>query len=271
MINVLLTGDYNVLRGIALNILSILKYTQEPVTFHIMTINVPWNKNLPIEENHIAKLKEVIKSKSKESDIIFYDISEEFIKEFESSPNKKPIYSPASLTRLFLTRYINVDKLIYLDSDTMAVSSLEAFNDIDISNYEMAVALDFVGHRRLNKDYFNSGVLYINMNKCKETELFEKAINLLKKRKFYFADQTALYKSKSNILYIPWRFNEQRSIKSDTVIKHFNKGFRGKTFITYNVKQWEVERVHSYLKIHDFDDIYKEYEELFKDFEPLIY
>ena len=272
MINVLLTGDKNVFRGVALCVLSILKYTKEAVTFHIMTIGVPWGNCEALKEEDFDTIYKVVKSIRPDCKMKYYDVSESFVSHFESSPNKKPVYSPASMTRLLLTDYIkDADRLIYLDCDTMAVSSLEAFNDIDIDEYEMAVSLDYMGHRWVKKDYFNSGVLYINMNKVRETKLFERAIELLKKKRFYFADQSALYHSAKKLLYIPWRFNEQRSIKQDTVIKHFNKGIRKFPFYVYNVKQWDVKKVHSFLHIHYFDDIYQEYDKYFGDKAPLDY
>lgn len=273
MINVLYTGDRNVFRGFALAVLTLIKYTKEPFTVHFMTVGASWDercKKLPLED--FNKIKDVLKKLRPECEMKYYDVTDSFATHFEYSPNKKPVYSPASMTRLLLVETIkDVDKLIYLDCDTLTTSSLSAFNELDISNYEMAVSLDFMGHRWVKRDYFNSGVLYINMKMVRETRLFERAIQLLKKKRFYFADQTALYKCSSKRLYIPWRFNEQRKIKNDTVIKHFNKGIRPFPFYVYNVKQWNVKKVHSFLKIHYFDDIYKQYDELFGDFAPLDY
>lgn len=272
MIDVLLTGDHNVFRGMALCILSIIKYTKVPVTFHIMTIGVPWADCKALTLEDFNRIYDVVKEKRNDCQMKYYDVSESFISHFEASPNKKPVYSPASMTRLLLEDYIkDVDRLIYLDCDTMAVSSLEAFNELNVDDYEMAVSLDYMGHRWVKKDYFNSGVLYINMPKVRETRLFQRAIELLKKKKFYFADQSALYECAEKLLYIPWRFNEQRKIKNDTVIKHFNKGIRKFPFYVYNIKQWNVKKVHSFLHIHYFDDIFEEYDKYFGEFAPLNY
>ena len=60
--------------------------------------------------------------------------------------------------------------------------------------------------------------------------------------------------------YIPFRFNEQRKIKENTIIKHFCKGivfFLPFGFHIYNIKQWNREKVHKSLKIFMFDDIYE--------------
>lgn len=271
MIHVLLTGDNKIFKGICLNVLSILKYTKTPVHIHIMTIEVPWHDGEKIPESSVNLLRDVVQNKSPNSLVSYYDIASEFIKEFANSPNKNPAYSPASLTRLFLARYIDCDKLIYLDADTMCHMSLEEFNKIDISNAEIGVCLDYMGRFWLHRDYFNSGVLYINMKKVKETNLFDNAIELLKQEKLFFSDQTALYKLSKYRVYMPMRFNEQRKIKPDTVIKHFNKGIRYLPFFKiYNVKQWQVGQVHNFLKIHDFDDIYDEYHKLFPTLPKLI-
>ena len=66
------------------------------------------------------------------------------------------------------------------------------------------------------------------------------------------------------------KFNEQRSVKPDTVIKHFNKGVKHLPIPrSYNVKQWQVTKVHKKLKIFEFDDIYELYDTYFNDIWPL--
>lgn len=264
MKNVLLTGNNKVFPGICLNVLSILKYTKEPVHIHIMTIQVSWDNQEKISLESVNLLRTVVKNKSPESEVSYYDVSKDLEDDFKDSPNKNPAYTPASLTRLFFTRYINCDKLIYLDADTMCNKSLAEFDKIDISKAEMGVCLDYLGKFWLKKDYFNSGVLYINVKRVKETNLFENAIKLLKEKKLFFSDQTALYKLSKERVYMPMCYNEQRDVKDDTVIKHFCKGIRYLPFFKiYNVKQWQVSQVHSFLKLYAFDDIYEEYHKLF--------
>lgn len=64
------------------------------------------------------------------------------------------------------------------------------------------------------------------------------------------------------------RFNEQRDIKKDTVVKHFCRGiFWLPFFHIYNIKQWERDAVHKRLKIHYYDDIYDQYDQLAKSYD----
>lgn len=264
MIHVLQTGNQKIFHGICLNVLSMMKHTKEPIHLHIMTMEISWSDVPKISKDSVDYLRKVMKSFNFENQVSYYDISKDFEETFKNTPNMDPKYSPASLIRLLFTRYIDCDKLIYLDADTMTCASLEEFKKIDIENKEMAVCLDYLGKFWIKKDYFNSGVLYINVKKVKETKLFEKAIQLLQKEKLYFSDQSALYKYCKEKVYIPFRYNEQRNIKPDTVIKHFCKGIRYLPFFkVYNYKQWNVKKLHSFFKMHDFDDLFEQYDRIF--------
>lgn len=79
-------------------------------------------------------------------------------------------------------------------------------------------------------------------------------------------DQSAIRKYVKDILILEDRFNEQRSIKPKTVVKHFNKGIKWFPFFhIYNYKQWQIDNVHKKLKIFMFDDIYDQYKNLLKN------
>ena len=82
-------------------------------------------------------------------------------------------------------------------------------------------------------------------------------------RRMIMPDQSALHRLGKRRMYLPRRFNEQRDIRDDTVIKHFCRGIRWLPFFhIYDIKQWEREKVHKSLKIAFFDDLYEEYDRL---------
>ena len=83
-------------------------------------------------------------------------------------------------------------------------------------------------------------------------------------RAIQYLQETALYLSKVHFEFFPdeYRFNEQRNVKPNTVVKHFCKGIRWFPFKVYNVKQWEIEKVQNYLKIHEFDEDFAIYKEI---------
>ena len=80
-------------------------------------------------------------------------------------------------------------------------------------------------------------------------------------------DQSALNFLCTAKLVLPYRFNEQRDIKDDTVFKHFCMGFkrRGIIITSYNYKQWHRNEVHEKLGIHHVDDIYERFDAIMAD------
>ena len=101
------------------------------------------------------------------------------------------------------------------------------------------------------------------MKKMRETGIFEKARELLRKKKLMFADQSALLRSTTKKRMLPVRFNDQKFLHKSTVIRHFSKRL---FYLPYphtdNVKQWQIERVHKIFGYRCFDDIYDEFLEL---------
>ena len=69
--------------------------------------------------------------------------------------------------------------------------------DIDITNYEYAASKDQYAKYLLfwRVRYLNAGVMLLNMKKIKETNMLEKARQLIKTKKMTFADQDAVYYS----------------------------------------------------------------------------
>ena len=72
----------------------------------------------------------------------------------------------------------NTDKLIYLDCDLNVLTSLTNLYNTDISNYYLAAVTDNSADeciKRLNiEQYFNAGVLLINLKKFREDNIQEK-------------------------------------------------------------------------------------------------
>ena len=108
MINVLYTGDKNVFRGFALAVLSLMKYTPEPFCIHFITVGASWDDNCkPLPREDFDRIADVLRKRRPDCEMKYYDVTESFAKHFEYSPNKKPVYSPASMVRLLLTDATN--------------------------------------------------------------------------------------------------------------------------------------------------------------------
>ena len=124
------------------------------------------------------------------------------------------------LARLFFDRLLpnDVDKIIYLDGDTMVRGSLHDLWSIDLSNYVIGAAVEPTANSErkkaisleLTKPYYNAGVLLINMEKWKEMNAGKIVLNFYKEHqgRLFANDQCAINGAlKDYILQIPISYN----------------------------------------------------------------
>ena len=112
----------------------------------------------------------------------------------------------------------NLNKIIYLDGDTMVRGSLHDLWSIDLSNYVIGAAVEPTANSErkkaisleLTKPYYNAGVLLINMEKWKEMNAGKIVLNFYKEHqgRLFANDQCAINGAlKDYILQIPISYN----------------------------------------------------------------
>lgn len=258
MINILYTGNDKVSDGILLSVLSILNTTKENISIYIITMTIEGYN--PISVSFVNKLRNILKEKNNDNEVTLLDATKYFIDEMKDSPNLDNFYTPYALLRLFADKLDLPNKIIYLDTDTLAHSDISQLFNIDVSKYEFAGVVDRLGRWFIDVNYINSGVLLLNLEKIRETKIFEKTRYICTHKKMAFPDQSALNKLKTAYLKIPSKFNSQRYLKKNTVIQHFCKSIRWlPIYHTINVKPWQIDSVHKRLKIFAYDDIFNEF------------
>jgi len=265
MINILFGGNYKVFDGILLCLISSIKHTKQPLNIFVLTADLqelnPEYK--PISETEIEILNQVVKDKNKTSSVTRIILNNQFKQWITSSKNQLSVYTPFAFLRLFVDKLNLPEKIIYLDTDIMLNGDISTLFNYDISNFELGVVLDRYGKFFINKDYFNSGMLLMNIKKIKETHLLEKVRLMCSTKKMPFPDQDALNKLSNLKLYLPRKFNEQGNLRKDTIIQHFSKRFTlVPYFHTVNIKPWQVDLVHKKYKCHAYDDIYEKFFEI---------
>lgn len=274
MIQICYCGNKRIFKGVLLSVMSLIKNTDEPLDILLCTMNLEEVNPLyvPFTEEQRALVDRLLKEKNPESCARIVDMTKTYAENVKDGVNQKNMYTPYAYIRLLLDFYETEDKLIYIDADVMSNSDIKELYSVDVSDYEFAASLDKMGHFWINKNYCNSGVLLLNMKKIRETGLFARSREMIKTKRLVMPDQSALNELAEAKLILPYKFNEQRDIKEDTVLKHFCKGFRFFGIIPklYNYKQWEIDKVHKYLKIHEFDEIYEEYGKLLSEESELI-
>ena len=263
-INVMFCGNDKVIDGMIIATLSIVKYCKKPLNIHIMTMDLSniEKRFTPINEKQCGLLEEIVKKENKNSQVILHDLTEIFNKEMASNNlNIDTHYTPYIFLRLLSDKVEDMpDKILYLDSDLVFYGDISEIFDLDIKEYEIAMAKDFYGKVFINPRYMNSGVVLMNMKNIKKKDSLKKAREMCLTKKMLLPDQSALNKCCEKKLLLPRKFNEQNKRHKDTIIRHYSMKI---IFLPWphllNIKPWEVERMHEIYKIHDYDDIIEEY------------
>ena len=259
-------GNRAVFPQILLSVLSIVNHTESAVVVHIFTMDLREvdPRFTPLTENQRNIIEQVMRQRNDSSRAYLVDAGEEYRRNLMGGKNEKGFYTPYALLRLLFDKFDLPDKLIYLDTDTMCCGDIVKLWNYDVSGYEFGAVKDYEGSFWINRHYCNSGVLLMNMQECRRTDLLARVRRRVMSRRMFMPDQSSLNKLAKKKLYLPRAFNEQRSIRKDTVIKHFCRGMKwyGPFFKLYNYKQTDRKNVHEKLHIYCFDDIYAQYDEL---------
>lgn len=264
MINILLCGNRKVFDGALTQLISMTNRTKESLHVFLMTMNLERVREdfLPITEEQTAFLDRVLKEKNPENLVERLDVTDIYEREFHKCANETAYCTPYTLLRLLADLLPEIpDKLLYLDIDIMIAGDIRKLWDIDVTEYEYAAVKEKYGCWLIRPDYFNAGMLLLNMKKIRETGLLRKARDLIRTKKLLFADQSAIFKSTTKKKLISRIYNEQSKFdKKDTIVCHFCKRLM---FLPYphteNYKQWQVDEIHKYLHCYTFDADLEEY------------
>ncbi len=121
--------------------------------------------------------------------------------------DSKIVYAKLMISSLFP----NLERAIILEGDMIVTGDLSELWSINIDNYCIAAAKDawYKCHRTPETNpYFNTGMFYANLNKWREINFEQRAIELAPTMELKFPDQdlfNAIFKDK--VLYLDWCWN----------------------------------------------------------------
>lgn len=258
MISLLYSGNEKVFKGLLISIVSIAENTTEALDVHVLTMDLSDIRAdfRPINSSQTNYIENIIKQHNEQSRITLHDLTEKFKQEMSTSPNLKSSYTPYAFLRLFADDAPVPDKVIYLDTDTVARGDIAPLFSWEMNGAEFAGTRDYLGKVFIYPNYINSGVLLLDMAKIRKTCFFKKARHYCATKRSPFPDQDAINHYAQKKCFFPSRFNEQHSVKKDTVIRHFSKTISLFPLLhTVNAKPWDIDGIHKKHKTFDFDDV----------------
>lgn len=156
-INVCMSFDDNYLKPALTTIISLLLHTKSHINFYFLSDKRLSDKSRKIVEQNI----------SSQGTVNFLDINSTVLHNF---PLNRSYISINTYYRLLIHDIINVDKIIYLDSDIIVADDIAKLWNISMNNACIAGALDEGGvtqSRRLklgnDSTYVNAGILVFNL------------------------------------------------------------------------------------------------------------
>ncbi len=245
MYHIMYAGNAAVFDGMLSSVISLVKYHTEPINVIILTMDLTEEnpKFLPVNETQCAVLEKVLRAANPDSSCRIIDLTETFRKDGNLTCGER--FTPYAMLRLYANEIPDLpDKILYLDTDVLVLAPLTDLFAIDLKDYEYAACRDYFGHWFFGWNYCNSGVLLMNMPQIRATRLMERARQMCIEKNLFLSDQTALNKCAVKKMILHPRYNRQRRINKDTVIRHYCASWRFFPYIRLKcVKQWQTDLV----------------------------
>lgn len=208
--NIMYATDDNYVEIMAVSIQSLLQHNYpKEICFYIVTDH--------IQESNKEKLIFMVQSQG--AKILF--IEKPNIRKILGVELKTLRWSDSAYSRLFLkllySNYPEVEKLLYIDCDTLIVDSLQELWNIDISDYLGAACLECMSrmHKKIigasaKDNYVNTGMLLLNVGRWKHENIDSQMMNFIQqyKGKTEYVDQGVINGTISNrFLLVNPRYN----------------------------------------------------------------
>ena len=165
-----------------------------------------------------------------------------------NGPNVYKRWTYMTLMRCALTKYFpDLDKILWLDVDTIVQDNIDKLWDLDISDYYFAGSLEPIKSKS-GSPYINAGVMMINLKKLRDDKMDAILIEALNNKVYEFADQDCINDiCRNKILTIPSEYNANDFTEpcEHVRIRHFANELRWREkpiVYQYRNKNWNEVR-----------------------------
>lgn len=208
--HILLCGDKNYIKYVGITLTSIvMNFPDGKLNFHIFVDD--------INEIDLEKLQQTADKYKININIYFINLN--IIDKFSTDMAGNAHISVAAYFRFIAFGALQdiCDKILYLDSDILVKGDIRSFWDTDLENKIAIVIEDAHGKEQVNrvhvKRYFNSGVMFVNINKWNENSYSELCIRKATETVWRFLDQDVLNIVLDNkFVCLPNKYNFQYSL-----------------------------------------------------------
>lgn len=219
-----------------------------------------WVFESGIEKEKIERIESVVLNYHQEIEFVHLDVTD-----FDGFPINS-YYSLVTYFRLRLGDYLdsNIERVLYIDVDAIVCGPIRELLEWDLCSnaigavkdtpWMLNTAADYLWHDKVNiKDYFNAGVLVIDMQRYRAASVFNQAIEIVNSgRELMYLDQDIL-----NIIFenswaqLPCKWNvlngflRRQYQDGSSRAKEIMDGIQNRAIIHYSAKEkpwmWRCE------------------------------
>ncbi|SFA80331.1 Lipopolysaccharide biosynthesis protein, LPS:glycosyltransferase [Collimonas sp. OK607] len=185
--------DTNYFRGMGVNITSVIKNNPDmDFIFHVFAFSITDDNR-----RRLAQLES-----SFNTSIKIHVLDSDILSEFSQFPCFSQ-HSLGTFVRLLIPNLLRgiTQKVLYLDADILCMGKLEELSSVEMTGCIAAVVQDEIqttvktqvaALNLKNPEYFNAGVMYIDVDNWIANDSQNKALTILSMQELRFADQDAL-------------------------------------------------------------------------------
>lgn len=266
----LYASDENYIRHAAVSMMSLMDSNRNASAINIHLLS------MGISEESRERLQQLAESNGRK--IFFYelgDIRRWFDFDFDSRG-----FASSALARLFMARVLpeNIDRILYLDCDTVVLEDLSPLFRLDMSAYDLGMVAEPTvnkGRRRQlgmrdDQPYYNSGVLLVNLRKWRMDKTEAAILDYYRAMggNLVAPDQDAIngavpdrilqlqprYNYGSVQIYYPWK--TQRNMSAPTPFmseKEYRQGTEKPAIVHFlgEERPWRAGNQHPYTPVYD--------------------
>jgi len=193
-------------------------------------------------------------NKIKKSDYIFIEMDDSF---FDGAIHDW--LGVSASYRLRLASVTNIEKILYLDADIIAMEDVAELYSTDISSYYLAAVMDKCSDMMKNRVslgecdiFFNSGVQLINLKKFRENNLESLFLKRLRESTYY-TDQDVLNDiCRGHILPLHIKYNIMPYGKYAGNEYEYYEAISNPVLIHFTLKPWKDYNSHWADKWHEY-------------------
>lgn len=129
----------------------------------------------------------------------------------EDGPNFRTYFSHMTLMRVLAPLLLPLDKVLYLDADTIVTDDLTEMYNTDLTGKWLGWVEEKNGFfKPYGPRYWNSGVMLMNLRQMRDDHVAETLIEMLNTERFAFNEQCALnrFVPPCRMVELETRFNE---------------------------------------------------------------